>query len=50
MAKIIGVENTERINAELEKLIEEVKKELKQLSQGLGFLIWVKHKPLMEAK
>lgn len=35
MSKIIGVENTERINAELEKLIEEVKKRTKTTITGV---------------
>lgn len=32
MTKIIGIENTERINAELEQLMEEVKKWLNLLT------------------
>lgn len=35
MSKIIGVENTERINAELEKLIEEVKQRTKTTITGV---------------
>ena len=35
MTKIIGIENTERINAELEQLMEEVKKRTKTTITGV---------------